>query len=88
MSCHTLPSLFVAVSKRYKKDGTVCVECLRVSRLPNTLCHLFIHYFIARFLLTRGKCGKGEGKSAEAKANKGKASSDSFTIGSCKEDPG
>ena len=29
----------------------------------------------------------GEGKAAEVKANKGKASSDSFTIGSCKEDP-
>ncbi|WP_308525942.1 hypothetical protein [uncultured Veillonella sp.] len=35
-----------------------------------------------------GKCGEGRGEAAEVKANKGKASSDSFTIGSCKEDPG
>ena len=43
----------------------------------------------ARRLLMHGKCGKGErGKVAEVKANKGKASSDSFTIGSCEEDPG
>ena len=46
-------------------------------------------YSVARRLLMQGKCGKGErGKAAEVKANKGKASSDSFTIGSCKEDPG
>ena len=40
------------------------------------------------FYLRTANAGKGEGKSADAKANKGKASSDSFTIESCKEDPG
>ena len=63
-----------------------------------TLCHLFLYLLLAadkgrerkaaaRLLLARGKCGGGR-EPADAKANKGKASNDSFTIGSSEEDPG
>ena len=68
-------------------SAVFCIGCDLYLFIAAVLFRLI--YSVARRLLTRGKCGKGErGKAAEVKANKGKASSDSFTTGSCEEYPG